>query len=78
MGGQPVSRLSPLKSTVMALLFPLRRTFDRPWGNIILRIGSKGNEESFLDRAPPRQSDNLLVNDADYVIPKSSRRLRKN
>jgi hypothetical protein len=75
MGGQPISRLSPLKTATMAALFPFRRTFDRPWGSIIFRIGSKGNEEDFLDRAPPKQNDNLLVNDADYVVPEKSETL---
>jgi hypothetical protein len=59
MGGQPVSRLSSLKSIAMTLLFPFRRSLDRPWANIILRIGSMGNEEDFLDRAPPKQSDDF-------------------
>jgi hypothetical protein len=69
MGGQPISRLPSWKATIMTLLFPFRHTFDRPWGSIILRTGSRGNEEDFLDRAPPKQNDNLLVNDADYEVP---------
>jgi uncharacterized protein (DUF2235 family) len=75
MGGQPVSRLSPLTSITMALLFPFRRSLDRPWGTIVLRIGSKGNEEDFLDRAPPKQSDSLLVNDADFAVSDKSETL---
>src|ERR1700687_4977464 len=74
MGGQPVSHLSPLKSAALALLFPLRRTFDRPWGSIILRIGGKGNEENFLDRVPPKQTDELLPN-ADFAVPEKSESL---
>ena len=75
MGGQPVSRLPLWKAATMAALFPFRRTFDRPWGSIILRTGSRGNEESFLDRAPPKQNDNLLAHDADDEIPKKSESL---
>jgi hypothetical protein len=75
MGGQPVSHLSPVKSVVMALLFPLRRTFDRPWGSIILRIGDRGNEEDFLDRPPPKQTDDLLANEAEAAVSEKSESL---
>lgn len=75
MGGQPVSRLGGLKSVVMTLLFPFRRTFDRQWGNVILRIGSRGNEEDFLDRAPPKQSDSLQTQEKDFVVPDKSETL---
>ena len=43
----------------MAALFPLRRSLDRPWGEFVLRIGGKGNEEDFLDRDPPEQTDDF-------------------
>ena len=33
----------------MTLLFPFRRSFDRQWASVILRIGARGNEEDFLD-----------------------------
>jgi len=72
MGGQPVSHLSGWKSVAMTLLFPFRRSFDRPWGNIVLRIGSKGNEEDFLDRAPPKQSDSLLPDEKDFAVSDKS------
>jgi uncharacterized protein (DUF2235 family) len=75
MGGQPVSRLSGLKPIAMTLLFPFRRSLDRPWGNIILRIGSRGNEEDFLDRAPPKQSDDLLAHETEFAIPDKSETL---
>jgi hypothetical protein len=74
-GGQPVSHLSPPKSVALALLFPFRRTFDRPWGSIILRSVGKGNEEDFLDRAPPKQTDDLLANDADSAVPEKAESL---
>jgi hypothetical protein len=73
MGGQPISRLSKLKSWVMAILFPLRRTFDRPWGGVILRMGSTGSEEDFLDRPAPAQSDGLAETDGvkQYAISRT-------
>lgn len=75
MGGQPVSRLGGRKSVAMTLLFPFRRTFDRQWGSVILRIGSRGNEEDFLDRAPPKQSDNLQTQEKDFLVPDKSETL---
>jgi hypothetical protein len=75
MGGQPVSRLSGLKSVAMTLLFPFRRSLDRQWGSVILRIGSKGNEEDFLDRAPPKQSDSLQTQEKDFVVSDKSETL---
>jgi len=54
----------------MAALFPLRRTLDRPWGAIILRIGGKGNEEDLLDSAPPAQSDDMRRDPKSLEIPK--------
>jgi hypothetical protein len=75
MGGQPVSHLSSAKSVIMALLFPLRRTFDRPWGSIILRIGGRGNEEDFLDRPPPKQTDDLLANAVEVPVSEKSESL---
>jgi hypothetical protein len=76
MGGQPVAHLPPLKSVALALLFPLRRTFDRPWGSIILRVGGKGNEEDFLDRPPPRQTDDLLAK-FDSAVPDEAEKLEE-
>jgi hypothetical protein len=69
MGGQPISRLPWYKELAMAALFPLRRTLDRPWGAIILRVGGMGNEEDFLDREPPPQSDALRANPKGFAVP---------
>jgi uncharacterized protein (DUF2235 family) len=69
MGGQPISRLTWYKEMAMAIMFPLRRTLDRPWGAFILRIGGKGNEESFLDRQPPLESDNFRTDLKSAEIP---------
>ena len=57
----------------MAILFPLRRTFDRPWGGVILRMGSTGSEEDFLDRPAPAQSDGLAETDGvkQYAISRT-------
>ncbi|UFW46447.1 MULTISPECIES: DUF2235 domain-containing protein, partial [Bradyrhizobium] len=75
MGGQPIGRLPFLKAATMAVLYPFRHTFDRPWGSIIFRIGSRGNEEDFLDRAPPNQNDDVRVNDVEYEVPDASEQL---
>ncbi|MHC2313084.1 hypothetical protein ACVIHC_000130 [Bradyrhizobium diazoefficiens] len=75
MGGQPIGRLPFFKAATMALLYPFRHTFDRPWGSIIFRIGARGNEEDFLDRAPPDQNDDVRVNDVEYAIPDDSEQL---
>jgi uncharacterized protein (DUF2235 family) len=52
------------KRLVMPLLYPLRRTLDRPWGSIITRFGPEGNEENFIDPDSPspneRQSEALV------------------
>ena len=70
MGGQPISHLPWYKGIYMAAMFPLRRTLDRPWGAIVLRVGSKGNEEDFLDRDPPAQSDDIRDDPKEYAIDK--------
>jgi hypothetical protein len=66
MGGQPIGRLTRQNALMMALLYPLRRTLDRPWGNIILRVGSTGSDEDFLDRTTPEQSEDPQHNFAKY------------
>lgn len=71
MGGQPISRLPWYKELTMAALFPLRRSLDRPWGAFVLRIGGKGNEEDFLDRDPPAQSDDFRADPKGFAIPKN-------
>lgn len=51
-GGMPLVEFPGWKRLVMFALFPFKRTFDRPWGAVIVRFGSTGNEESFLDPDP--------------------------
>jgi hypothetical protein len=59
MGGQPIARMSQWKAAAMTIMFPLRRTLDKPWGNIILRVGSRGNEENFLEQKAPTQVEEI-------------------
>ena len=56
----------------MAALYPLRRTLDRPWGAFILRTGGEGNEEDFIDRNPPPESDDIRPSPAYIAIPGDS------
>ena len=37
------------RKALMFVLYPLRRSFDRPWGGLILRYGDTGNDENFID-----------------------------
>ena len=40
--------------------YPIKRTFDRPFGRVIIRYGETGNEENFIDRAhEPRTVEQL-------------------
>jgi len=73
MGGQPVSRLPWHKATAMIALYPLRRTLDRGWYSAILRVGSTGSEEDFLDHNPPAQSDAMLLDRRPEAIPKEEK-----
>jgi len=60
MSGQPISRLEWWKQPLLVMMFPLRRTLDRPWISFIVRYGPTGTEESFLDRDPPALDDDLV------------------
>ena len=59
MGGQPVSQMTWWKQPILWMLFPFRRSLDRPWANLIVRYGPTGTEESFLDPEPPDLIDDL-------------------
>jgi len=49
-GGFRISDLnSPFKKAYMLLLWPLKRSFIRPWFAVVARTGSTGNDEDFLD-----------------------------
>jgi hypothetical protein len=69
MGDQPLSRLPWYKEMTMAMLFPLRRVFDRPWGRLILRVGGLGTDVYFLDRYPPHENDEIRQDVNESVIP---------
>jgi uncharacterized protein (DUF2235 family) len=60
LSGQPVSRLEWWKQPLMTMMYPFRRTLDRPWSAFIVRYGPTGTEESFLDRDPPALDDDLV------------------
>jgi uncharacterized protein (DUF2235 family) len=69
--------------SIMYLAWPLKRTFIRPWFRVIMRVGSTGNYEDFLDpdvrqvtgilqeRFKPERSGELFfyVNDAAVALP---------
>ena len=60
MSGQPISGVEWWwKRSLLVMMFPLRRTLDRPWNSLIARYGPTGTEESFLDRPPPPLTDSI-------------------
>jgi len=42
---------------LMFVMYPFKRSFNRPWGHIIARYGSTGSEESFIDPGEERRAD---------------------
>ena len=44
------------RKALLASAFPIKRTFDRPFGRVIVRTGEIGNEENFID---PSEDDLL-------------------
>ena len=70
--GQAIDDLPRWKRAVMLLLYPLRRSFDRPWGSVIARFGPTGNEESFMDPAPVRKPPEIL---SEVMTPKKDGQL---
>jgi hypothetical protein len=78
MAGQPIGRLPRHKALMMALLYPLKRTLDRPWGNLILRVGSTGSDEDFLDRTAPNQSEDPRHNYVKYDVKADTKTLSEN
>lgn len=49
-----------LQSGLAIVTTPLKRTLDRPLGNVIVRYGNTGNEEAFVDPDPkaPDKTEN--------------------
>jgi hypothetical protein len=72
-GGMPISSFLPEKgdsygtylislarTAMMFVLYPVKRSFDRPFGRVILRYGETGNEEDFVDPDEYPRSDERL------------------
>lgn len=70
--GLAVAELPRWKRVVMALLYPLRRSIDRPWGSVITRFGPTGNEENFMD---PDKVPNPPENLGEEMKPKKDGQL---
>jgi uncharacterized protein (DUF2235 family) len=70
--GQSIVELPKMKRAIMFALFPLRRSFDRPWVSIIARFGSTGNEENFMDPDPVRLPSEAL---GEVMTPKKDGQL---
>ncbi len=70
--GRTIDVLPLWKRAVMWLLYPLRRSFDRPWGSVIAKFGPTGNEESFMDPAPVRTPPESL---SEVMTPKKDGQL---
>ena len=72
-GGMPITAFMPGKSdgwgnwalawvrtTALVVAYPIKRTFDRPFGRVILRFGETGNEEDFVDPdGDPKSADEV-------------------
>jgi uncharacterized protein (DUF2235 family) len=58
--GWAESALAWLRATALTLAYPIKRSFDRPFGRVILRYGETGNEENFIDPGTDPQSANSL------------------
>jgi len=52
------------RTAMLAVGFPIKRTFDRPFGRVILRFGETGNEENFIDPS----EDDLLANKLEETV----------
>jgi hypothetical protein len=72
-GGMPIASFLPNKNdpfltymtslgrtALMVVLYPFRRSFDRPFGRVILRYGETGNEENFIDPDEDPRPDGRL------------------
>jgi len=54
------SAVALLRTATLALAYPIKRSFDRPFGRVIIRYGETGNEESFIDPSvDPKSVDQL-------------------
>jgi hypothetical protein len=54
------SAVAVAQMTALVAAYPIRRTFDRPFGRVITRYGDTGNTENFIDtRDDPRTVEYL-------------------
>ena len=52
------------RTAMLAIAYPIKRTFDRPFGRVIVRFGETGNEEYFIDPS----EDDLLANSLEETF----------
>ena len=55
---------SLLQTALAVVTAPLKRTLDRPLGNLIVRYGATGNEEAFVDpdpKAPDKTANDVFI-----------------
>jgi hypothetical protein len=48
------------RAAVLAAAYPIKRSFDRPFGRVIVRYGETGNEENFIDPDEDPRPDGRL------------------
>jgi uncharacterized protein (DUF2235 family) len=48
------------RAAVLAAAYPVKRSFDRPFGRVIVRYGETGNEENFIDPDEDPRPDGRL------------------
>jgi uncharacterized protein (DUF2235 family) len=67
-GGFRITSLDdPIKKAYMLLLWPLKRSFIRPWFSVIARVGPTGNDEEFLDPDDPDEDETCKPNERGDV-----------
>ena len=54
------SAVALLRTAALAIAYPIKRSFDRPFGRVIIRYGETGNEENFIDPGTEPQSVDQL------------------
>jgi uncharacterized protein (DUF2235 family) len=56
----PASLTALGRTLLLAAAYPLRRSFDRPYGRVIVRYGETGTEENFIDPDEDPRPDGRL------------------
>jgi hypothetical protein len=54
------SAVAWLRTAALAIAYPIKRSFDRPFGRVIIRYGETGNEENFIDPGAEQQTADQL------------------